>query len=89
MSGGHFDYFYLRLEDLAKDIAPQVTPEEKELANLLLDLSVVLHDLEWWKSQDINYEDFKRSWFKFKEAWLKKEIPELSLYPIREDEYLA
>lgn len=84
MSGGYFDYFYLRLEDLAKDIAPTVTQEEKELSEFLLDLSIVLHDLEWWKSCDVGYEEFQDTWVKFKNKWLKEEKNHF-----RGDEYLS
>ncbi len=81
MSGGYFDYFYLKLEDLAKDIAPEVSLEEKELSDLLLDLSEVLYTLEWWKSGDTSYEDFQESWLKFKETWLNSNVLNRNLLP--------
>ncbi len=84
MSGGRFEYFYLRLEELAKDIAPVTTEEERELSNLLLDLSAVLHDLEWWKSGDIGYEDFCETWIKFKKVWLKSKMGEKSRSNIKQ-----
>ena len=71
MSGGAFDYFYLRLEDVADQIYREVSDEEKTLAELLRDLAKTLKALEWWKSGDTDFEDFKEEFDKFRAKWLK------------------
>ena len=80
MSGGRFDYFYSKLNefianieydyDLNKKI--KLSTEERKLRKLLIDLSSLSHDYEWWKSGDNSEEDFIKSFNKFKRKWLKE-----------------
>ena len=72
MSGGAFEYFYYKLEEIANLIYEHRSKEEIILSDLLRDLSEVLHDLEWYRSGDTDFEDFKKSFDKFKNKWLKK-----------------
>ena len=79
MSGGRFDYFYLKLNALITDIEYdydlnkiKLSTEERELKRLLIDFSSLLHDYEWWKSGDDSEEDFIKSFNKFKRKWLKE-----------------
>jgi hypothetical protein len=79
MSGGRFDYFYSKLNELLADIEYdydlnkkiKLSTEERILKRLLTDLSSLLHDYEWWKSGDIDEKDFIKSFNKFKRKWLK------------------
>lgn len=71
MSGGAFDYFYLRLEEFADQVYKERSEEEKIIADLCRDLAKVLEDLEWYRSGDTGYKDFKKSFDKFKKKWLK------------------
>ena len=45
--------------------------EDEQLNELLLDFCKVLHDLEWYRSDDISQEDYKETVKKFKDKWLK------------------
>lgn len=72
MSGGAFDYFYSRLNEVAEEIYQERTEEEKTLARLLKDLSEVMYALEWWRSGDTDRNDFVKVWQDFKENWLKE-----------------
>jgi len=76
MSGGAFDYAYLSLEGLSNRIPstcqPECSEEENYLAELIKDLSQVMYDLEYYRSGDSSFEDFKKSWDQFKKKWLKK-----------------
>lgn len=65
MSGGSFDYIYYQLER-----ASNLT-SDKELSDLLLDLSEVLHDEEWYESADIGKEEYLKTLTKFKNKWFK------------------
>ena len=80
MSGGRFDYFYSKLNELIADIEYdydlnkkiKLSTEERKLRKLLIDLSSLSHDYEWWKSGDNSEEDFIKSFNKFKRKWLKE-----------------
>ena len=80
MSGGRFDYFYLKLNGLIMDIKydydlnkkVKLSIEERELKRLLIDLSSLFHDYEWWRGGDDSEEDFIKSFNKFKRKWLKE-----------------
>jgi hypothetical protein len=71
MSGGHFDYIYLKIEEIAKELNPKTSESEIELGLLLSDLSKVLYELEMYKSGDNSLKEFEEEWEKFKEEWLK------------------
>jgi len=80
MSGGRFDYFYSKLNELIADIEYdydlnkkiKLSTEERELKRLLIDLSSLFHDYEWWRSGDYSDDDFIKSFNKFKRKWLKE-----------------
>lgn len=65
MSGGSLDYFYSTLEEHVGDFA------DKELDELVFDLSKLFHDREWYLSADTCEgsrneagDSFKAKWFK-------------------------
>lgn len=66
MSGGEFEYMCYTIEDMYENEL-----EDDQLNELLLDFCKVLHDLEWYRSDDISQEDYKQTVKKFKEKWLK------------------
>lgn len=63
MSGGSMNYAYRYLDDIADDV------EDKEIKDLLKDLSSLMHDLEWWKSGDYSSSDYYDSLAEFKKKW--------------------
>lgn len=63
MSGGSMNYIFLRLEEAAD------MTKDKEIKNLLLDLSKVLHDEEWYKSADYGEESYLKTLKEFKDKW--------------------
>lgn len=74
MSGGHWDYIQFRIEEIANELNPNILQEERELGSLLLDISKVIHDADWWKSGDTSEEPFIQSWNNFKQKWLKEQL---------------
>lgn len=66
MSGGSMSYIY---EEVEKASTLTYDPEIKEL---LHDLSILLHDEEWYRSADYSKQDYRKSLFNFKEKWFKK-----------------
>jgi hypothetical protein len=53
MSGGSYNYVYIRIQELAQDISIRAkTPERKAFARLLLKVSKAAHDIEWVDSGD-------------------------------------
>lgn len=66
MSGGHFEYFYIKVEDMAG------CETDPEIADLMSDLAKLLHDEEWWLSGDYSREDWEKSLRWFKTKWFKK-----------------
>ena len=67
MSGGSHNYIGDRLYEECYG-----RMEDAELDKLVGDFCEVLHDLEWWQSDDIGEEEYRLSVRKFKEKWLKK-----------------
>lgn len=63
MSGGSLDYFYCQLEDHAGDFA------DKELDELVKDLSELFHDREWYLSGDTGVGDWNEARDAFKAKW--------------------
>jgi hypothetical protein len=58
MSGGSYNYIYTRLEDLANEIKNTETDYRRAtLKQLLLRLSVAMHDVEWVDSCDFGPGD--------------------------------
>lgn len=74
MSGGAFDYLFYRLEEVAYELYPLdgYSKAEKILAQLLMDLSKVMKAVEWYRSGDTGFEDFKQEFLKFAQKWLKE-----------------
>lgn len=44
---------------------------DAEMDELITDLCKVLHDLEWWQSDDISEDDYRNTLAKFKDKWFK------------------
>ena len=65
MSGGSFDYKYADIENLYKGEF-----NDPVLDLLLSDFFKVLHDLEWWQSEDYSEEQYRKSVDEFKKKWL-------------------
>jgi hypothetical protein len=67
MSGGSFDYEYSRVEQIYSG-----RMEDPELNEMIVDLSKLLKELEWWKSDDTSEEDYRKEVAKFKDKWFGK-----------------
>ena len=65
MSGGSFNYMYERIKETYFDEWQDV-----EMNDLLNDLCIVLHDLEWWQSGDYSEDDYRDAVKTFKAKWL-------------------
>lgn len=63
MSGGSMDYIYFQVEEAASMC------EDAELSDLLRDAAHVLHEEEWWKSNDKNIDDYFKALAEFKAKW--------------------
>jgi len=63
MSGGCMNYAYRHLDDMADDV------EDREIKDLLKDLSSLMHDLEWWQSGDYSSSDYYENLDAFKKKW--------------------
>jgi hypothetical protein len=72
MSGGSYDYICDKVERECVD-----NMHDLELDEMMKDLCNVLHDLEWWKSDDIDEEGYRMTVFKFKEKWFGPRDKEL------------
>ena len=55
MSGGSYNYIYATLKD---ECGNQM--HDAEMNDLINDLCEVLHDLEWWQSNDICEETYRK-----------------------------
>ena len=67
MSGGSYNYEFIRVEDEYVD-----KMFDDELNSLMKDLVKLLHDLEWWQSSDYGEEDYRKTVDKFKKKYLKQ-----------------
>lgn len=63
MSGGSMNYAFRYLDDMADYV------EDREIKDLLNDLSSLMHDLEWWQSGDYSSSDYYESLDEFKKKW--------------------
>ena len=73
MSGGSFDYLYMKVEEMADEIIPPArTKDELEFAYLLNEISALMHDLEWVYSGDYSIGEFQEKYRKFRKKWLKE-----------------
>jgi len=64
MSGGHYDYFYIKLQEFENEM------QDSEMNDLVVDLTEVFHDLEWWQSGDSSEKVYREQVKKFKDKWL-------------------
>lgn len=64
MSGGSHNNVFCMIEDY---LCSQM--HDPELNDLMQDIAVLAHDLEWYDSGDINEEKYKASVRRFKEKW--------------------
>lgn len=64
MSGGSHDYICYKIEE---ELGEQM--EDNEMNDLINDLFKVTHDLEWWKSGDIEESDYRDTVQNFKDKW--------------------
>ena len=53
MSGGCYEYFYIKLQDFENEM------QDREMNDLVVDLAEVFHDLEWWQSGDSSEEVYR------------------------------
>lgn len=63
MSGGALDYFYATLDDHARDLG------DKELDDLVKDLSELFREREWYLSGDTGEGDWAEARYEFKKKW--------------------
>lgn len=63
MSGGSLNYFYAELEDHCQDLG------DKELNELVLDLSRLFKDREWYLSSDTGIGQWNEARDAFKDKW--------------------
>lgn len=63
MSGGSMNYLCFKMEEYTSYI------DDKELKDLWIDLSTLMHDLEWSLDGDISREDYENSLLGFKNKW--------------------
>lgn len=66
MSGGSYDYIYLKVSNECNG-----RMYDAEMNDLIVDLSDLLHDLEWWQSGDYSEDAYRKSLMKFKTKWFK------------------
>ena len=67
MSGGSHGYVFGRIED---ELCGQM--HDRELDDLMKDIAKLAHDLEWYDSNDICEETYRKSVAAFKEKWFKQ-----------------
>lgn len=67
MSGGALDYFFGRLQDHVGDF------KDKELDDLVKDLSELFYEREWFVSGDTCEGEWREARDKFKKKWLEKD----------------
>ncbi|MBO7473125.1 MAG: hypothetical protein J6U00_03850 [Ruminococcus sp.] len=66
MSGGSHNYIYSRIEE---ELADQM--EDAELNELISDIIVLAHALEWYHSSDTSRADYLETVIAFKKKWFK------------------
>lgn len=52
MSGGHYDYFYRKMEDIADELSQNKDPLRRAFAGKLKLFAKAMHDIEWVDSGD-------------------------------------
>ena len=68
MSGGSHNYIAYQIE---QELGGMM--EDKEMNELIEDIVKVAHDLEWWKSGDIEEHDYRKTVEKFKNKWFRED----------------
>ena len=63
MSGGHFDYQDMRIDDLI-DVLKRDKYNTKKLEKLLESIMNILHAYDWFMSGDTGESDFKKEYYK-------------------------
>ena len=63
MSGGHFNYQDMRINDLI-DILKRDNYNTKKMEKLLESVMNILHEYDWFKSGDNDEGDFKKAYYK-------------------------
>ena len=66
MSGGSYNYTCYRFEE---EYSGRLY--DAELNEMAEDFFKVLHDVEWWKSSDIEEDNYRKTVHEFKEKWFK------------------
>lgn len=61
MSGGSWEYLYLRLEDAANRLLTDRAPERRALGRHLQLMATALHDIEWVDSCDYGRGDDRKA----------------------------
>lgn len=64
MSGGSMGYVYSVVRNEAAGMMG-----DAELDELMIDISDLLHDCEWWHSGDIGEETYRKTVARFKSKW--------------------
>ena len=64
MSGGSHNYLYSQVDE---EYVGRM--RDKELDDLMTDLVTLLHDLEWWQSNDYDEEQYRKTVREFKGKW--------------------
>ena len=64
MSGGSYNYLYSQVDEEYVG-----NMHDKELDDMMSDLVKLLHDLEWWQSDDYNEEQYREKVRQFKGKW--------------------
>lgn len=68
MSGGSYDYKYCTIDEYYVGAM-----HDAELDEMMADLVVLLHDLEWWQSCDYGEEDYRKTVRRFKAKWFSSD----------------
>ena len=66
MSGGSFNYI---CHDVEYRCCGRM--RDRELNDMMKDLVEVLHDVEWYVSGDIDWDDYQKTVGAFKQKWFK------------------
>ena len=66
---------------IARNLNPM---HDRELSELIADVTCLLHDLEWYESCDISEDKYKESVNKFKKKWMPRS-PEEKVNSYAED----
>lgn len=68
MSGGSYDYKYCTIDEYYVGYM-----HDAELDEMMADLVVLLHDLEWWQSCDYSEEGYRETVRRFKAKWFSSD----------------